>query len=360
MRVLLEGQRAGGVALNYARVSKLLRDAKGQVVGVAVEDRSGSHRTEEIKAKAVVNATGVWADELCAQIGRPARLRAIRGSHLIIPQDKLPVPEALSLLHPRDGRAVFVLPWLGVTLVGTTDIDHEGGNEREPHIADSEVDYLMELLGHVAPECRLDTSDIVGTYSGVRPVVRTGARDPSKESREHAIWSEDGLVTVTGGKLTTFRMMARMTLKALEGRVSVGEWRNPPLRPTTSCGRASGCRRSTRRPASGSWGSTAPRRRWSTTQLPGECRPVPGSPVLWAELRWAARSEGVVHLDDLMLRRTRLGLLLPEGAQGLLEQVKGVVQVELGWQHAQWAAEVDRDRGIWRSSYGPPGIVGAS
>jgi glycerol-3-phosphate dehydrogenase len=212
----------------------------------------------------------------------------------------------------------------------------------------------------VAPECRLDTSDIVGTYSGVRPVVRTGARDPSKESREHAIWSEDGLVTVTGGKLTTFRMMARMTLKALEGRVSVGGVEKPATPPDDVLWASewmSALDTPARQRLLGLYGSAAP---MVYHAAPRECRPVPGSPVLWAELRWAARSEGVVHLDDLMLRRTRLGLLLPEGAQGLLEQVKGVVQVELGWSDAQWAAEVDRYRGIWRSSYGPPGIVGAS
>ncbi|RYE87441.1 MAG: glycerol-3-phosphate dehydrogenase/oxidase, partial [Myxococcales bacterium] len=215
MRVLMEAARHGGVALNYTRATKLLRDSHGKVVGAVVRDDSGEGLTAEVRARAVVNATGVWVDELRTSIGRPRRMRAIRGSHLSFPADRLPVPEAVSLLHPRDGRAVFLLPWQGVTMVGTTDVDHPGSLTAEPSIDAAEIDYLLELVHHATPSLKLGPDDVLGTWAGVRPVVDTGASDPSKESREHVVWNEDGLLTVTGGKLTTFRMMARHALHAL-------------------------------------------------------------------------------------------------------------------------------------------------
>ncbi|MCS6898524.1 MAG: glycerol-3-phosphate dehydrogenase/oxidase [Myxococcales bacterium] len=359
MRVLLEAARHGGVALNYTRALKLLRDGSGRVVGVVAQDESGSGRTAEVRARAVVNATGVWADDLRASLGRPRRLRAIRGSHLVFPATKLPVPEAISLLHPRDSRAVFLLPWQGATVVGTTDVDHKEDLWQEPSITPEEIDYLLELVHHACPSLKLTADDVLSTWAGVRPVIDTGAADPSKESREHVVWNEDGLLTVTGGKLTTFRMMARQALQALQGvlpelkapssaepllqqQARAADWLAPLDGPT-------------RQRLLGLYGADAPMVYHAS---PRDCSPIEGTPALWSELRWAARSEGVVHLDDLLLRRIRLGILLPEGGVALLERIRAMVQPELHWSDAQWQAEVERYQTIWRRSYGPPSVVG--
>ncbi len=359
MRVLIEAARHGGVALNYTRATKLLRDSHGRVVGAVARDDSGGGRTAEVRARAVVNATGVWADELRTSIGRPRRMRAIRGSHLVFPVDRLPVPEAVSLLHPRDGRAVFLLPWQGVTLVGTTDVDHPGGLSTEPSIDASEIDYLLELVHHACPSLRLGPDDVLSTWAGVRPVVDTGAADPSKESREHVVWNEDGLLTVTGGKLTTFRMMARHALHAL--RDTLPELRAPepasPLLDPQS--RATDQLASREAPARqrllGLYGADAPLVYHSS---PDDCVPIASTPALWSELRWAARSEGVVHLDDLLLRRVRLGLLLPEGGLGHLDRIRAVAGHELRWTDERWTSEIDRYRALWRRSYGSPATAG--
>src|SRR5512145_1412598 len=126
LRVLQEGVRAGGSAINYARVEGLLRDPRGRVCGVQLRDQA-ANRTAEVMAPVVVNATGAWADELRGTLGQPRRLRQLCGSHLIFPREKLPVNKVISFLHPVDRRPVFAFPWEGVTLIGTTDVDY-----REP------------------------------------------------------------------------------------------------------------------------------------------------------------------------------------------------------------------------------------
>ena len=123
LRVLQEAVRAGGTALNYARVESLLRRRDGRVCGVQVHDAAGD-RSAEVQASVVINATGAWADNLRSHVGKGPRLRHLRGSHLIFPREKLPVNKVISFLHPADRRPVFAFPWEGVTLVGTTDVDH--------------------------------------------------------------------------------------------------------------------------------------------------------------------------------------------------------------------------------------------
>lgn len=359
MRVLLEAARHGGVALNYTRALRLLREASGRVVGVVAQDESGSGKTAEIRARAVVNATGVWADEMRATIGRPKRLRAIRGSHLVLPADKLPVPEAISLLHPRDGRAVFLLPWQGVTLIGTTDTDHTRDLWEEPFISAAEIEYLLEIVKHACPSLKITADDVRSTWAGVRPVIDTGIADPSKESREHVVWNEDGLLTVTGGKLTTFRMMARHALHALQD--TLPELRAPgdatPLleQQARAADWLSPLDSHARQRLLGLYGADAPMVYHAS---PADCVPIDGTPALWSELRWAARAEGVVHLDDLLLRRLRLGMLLPNGGLGHIERIRSLAQHELGWDDAHWSREVARYEALWRRSYGPPGLVG--
>jgi glycerol-3-phosphate dehydrogenase len=147
LRLLREAAAEGGVALNYARVEELLVEQYGddqpvQVRGVLVRDQENGS-TLTVKARVVVNATGAWADYLRGQVKAPPRIRPLRGSHLIFPAWRLPVAQAITCWHPYDGRPVFVFPWEGVTLVGTTDIDHTQSLENEPAISPDEVAYLM-------------------------------------------------------------------------------------------------------------------------------------------------------------------------------------------------------------------------
>lgn len=356
LRLIQEAELEGGTALNYARVERLLKLRDGQVCGVVLQDLSpeGQGRCKEIQARVVVNATGAWADELRRQVGGRRRLRKLRGSHILIPFNRLPLSRSVSFLHPRDGRPVFTLPWEGLTLVGTTDVDHDQPFTSDPAISTPEADYLLQSVQHAFPCLELNYSDIQATFSGIRPVIDTGKTNPSRESREHILWYENGLLTVSGGKLTTFRLMAldaiarirqcfpgkiepspdQRILNALPERLPA----MPGLSPAAQL-RLAGRHGSDIFPL-------------LESSDPGELAAIGSTPSLWTELRWAARSEAVIHLDDLLLRRVRLGLLLPQGGFPLLERIRAIVQPELGWDDQRWLVEEECYRNLWHASYG--------
>jgi glycerol-3-phosphate dehydrogenase len=356
LRLLRESVAGGGGALNYARVQSLLKTNAGQVCGVLVQDVSGGQKREqEVRARVVVNATGAWVDQLRSQVGQRPRLRPLRGSHLVLSSQRLPLSRAVSFLHPRDGRPVFALPWEGAVLFGTTDVDQGSGLEVDPHLGQDEADYLLSGLQFVFPALELTAQDVLATFSGIRPVVNTGAANPSKESREHVLWDESGLLTVSGGKLTTFRIMARQALAAV--RRHLGPIRFDPDAPvldplppeaenmlTESHLPASQCLRLLARYGISSSTALCSRRG-------ANLKSIPGTPYVWAELTQAARNEGVVHLDDMLLRRVRLGLLLPHGGLDLIDRIRSEVQAELGWEDARWQAEVDAYAVLWKRAY---------
>jgi len=354
LRVIREAVAEGGVALNYAGAEELLyRD--GRVAGVRLRDRLAD-RTAEIMGTVVINATGAWADQLRAKVGGAPRIRPLRGSHLIFPAWRLPVAQAVSFLHPLDRRPVFIFPWEGITLVGTTDVDHDQPLEDEPAISPNEVAYLMAAVESQFPSLHLTPDDLFSTFAGIRPVIGTGEADPSKESRDHVVWEEEGLLTVTGGKLTTFRLIALDVLKAiqhrfpglpaLDGDVSV---LNPVDLELVGADALDGatCRR-----LLGRYAADAPA--LVAAAEPEELDLIPGTQTLWAELRWAARAEGVVHLDDLLLRRVRLGHLLPEGGRVWLSRIRSICQPELGWDDGRWEAEEAAYLELWRMNYSLP------
>ena len=359
LRVLQEAVRGGAAALNYAPVAALVRKQSGQVCGVRLIDCSpeGEGREAEVIAPLVINATGAWADRLRSEVGGRERMRQLRGSHLIFPAQRLPLTRAVSLWHPRDGRPVFAIPWEGVTLVGTTDADHTHGMDREPSISQAEVEYLLEVVQWAFPEQELETTDILSTFSGVRPVIDTGKPNPSQESREHVLWNEAGLLTVTGGKLTTFRLMAIDALRATQAglskrlpRLHIPDPSQSVLDPSLEeISFPSELKPKDRLRLMGRYGAEVVQ--LIATASESDWLKIPGSPYTMAELRWAARAEGVLHLDDLLLRRTRLGLLLPEGGRLLLSSLRPIIQAETGWDDRRWDAEKRRYAQIWHSFY---------
>jgi glycerol-3-phosphate dehydrogenase len=358
LRVLREAVRDGGAALNYARVEDLLRRADGQVCGVAVADQAPGSlgRTVEIRAPVVISATGAWADDLRARVGGPPRLRRLRGSHLYLPAERLPLTRAVCLMHPADGRPVYVFPWEGVIIAGTTDVDHGDRLEAEPRIQPDEAGYLLDFLQRAFPGQGLTMGDVLSTQAGIRPVVNTGKSDPSKESREFVLWEESGLLTVTGGKLTTFRLMAQQALRKSRPRLTHharlhSRHRVLDAPPSERCLGATldaaQCLRLV-----GRHGADTPA--LAAAAQPGEFERIGNGVTPGAELRWAARDEAVVHLDDLLLRRTRLGLTLPQGGQPWLGQIRRITQPELGWDDQRWQAEQEAYIHLWNESYSPP------
>lgn len=359
MRVLAEAQTMGAVVRNYVKADGIDRAPDGQWQ-VNLSDQSGQHShplTRSVSAKLVVNATGAWAGRLWRNAnGKPA-IRPLRGSHIIVPFEKLPVSVSLTLRHPQDKRSVFIYPWLGCTVVGTTDLDHTHDLDDEPVIDRSELDYLLHLASEAFPGYPLTEADVISSWSGVRPVVSSGkGLSPSSESREHVIWNEDGVVSVAGGKLTTFRLIAREVLAAGAdrlGTIQLVSNDQPVFRAAPDLLRPAGVRHLTWRRLRGQYGPDL-----ADVIKAGPLTEIPGSDVLWAELHWSARAEDVVHLDDLLLRRTRLGLILPQGAMQLFNELERQLGQELRWSTERWQQERERYLGIWRSAYYLPANEG--
>lgn len=354
--ILREGVMDGGTALNYARADRLLRTSDGRVCGSMISDTSGqAQQNAEVRARVVINATGPWSDNLRVQVGATPRIRPLRGSHLIFDRQRLPIPHAVTLLHPIDQRAMFGIPWEGVTMIGTTDLDHKfSPDAHEPYAQSEEIDYILEAGNATFGTANLTRADILSTFSGLRPIISSGAADPSKESRAHVVWKEEGLITVTGGKMTTFRIMAEQALQmaasSLPGHPNLTR-RERYFDPLPQINPPSGL-------SLKDWTYLLGRYSGETEGLlgaaqPGELNHIGNLPNVWAEIRWAARCGGVQHLDDLLLRRVRVGMLLPEGAMPQMDRIRAIAQPELGWSDDRWNAELVRYQKIYSAYYSP-------
>ncbi|MBV7535341.1 glycerol-3-phosphate dehydrogenase/oxidase [Duganella sp. sic0402] len=382
LRVLQEARTHGAVALNYMAVVALLHTAASGdsasdvdasayagdrpaaadgVRGVRLRD-GVSGMQHEVRARMVINAAGAWADQLRATPAAEAdgrtdghRLRPLRGSHLVLAAWRLPLAQAISLMHPADGRPVFAYPWEGVTLVGTTDVDHSDDLSREASITRSECDYLLAALQAQFPQLHLNDDDIIATYAGVRPVIDSGNPDPSKETRDHALWLENGLLTVTGGKLTTFRVIALDALKLAAKRLPELQGKLAPqpvfaatpalcYTPDLPPGQAQRLQ--------GRYGAQA--QKLVDAARPGELAIIPGTETIWGQLRWAARHEDICKLEDLLLRRTRIGIQLRGGGIAILPRIRAICQPELGWDDQHWEQQQAAYLALWQAHYSVP------
>jgi glycerol-3-phosphate dehydrogenase len=349
-RVLSEAQRDAALTLNYVAADTLRLEA-GCVSGLCVHDVL-TGQAFELRAKAVINATGAWADRLRRAVGGKPILRPLRGSHLIIPFWRLPLAQCISLMHPRDGRPVFMYPWEGATLIGTTDLDHRADLDLEASITQSEVDYLLEAVNDQFPAAAIQIGDVSACYAGVRPVVDDGAGEASKAPREHVVLDESGLITLAGGKLTTFRLMAQDALTLAARHVGKPFARDDAAIFTPAGELNPRWSASVRQRLAARYGFRAP----ALTQQASEAdlQAIPGTCTLWLELGLAAEFEAVIHLDDLLLRRTRLGILLPRGGLDHLARIRVLCEPHLRWGDTRWQEETSRYRTLIAAHYSLP------
>jgi len=339
LRLIFEAVDAGAEALNYTQAELCLEGER--VTGLRLRDvDTGAERL--IDAGLVIQAAGCWA---AGAPGAPA-LRPLRGSHFLFPAQRLPLRQAVSWLHPRDRRPVFAYPWEGAVLYGTTDLDHDGG-PLEPCMSEAEAEYLIEGLRHQFPGLSLGAADALSVYAGVRPIVDDGAGNPSAASRESALWSAPGLVGITGGKLTTFAVTARQVLAEAARQLPQLAPREPA--PLFAAPAGGGCQRLQGRLGPAAVAHIAADFAAEAWERVGD------TPYTWAELRWALRHERVRHLGDLLLRRTRLGLLLPQGGEAQLPRIGLLCRAELGWDERRWQVEAEAYRELWHRRHAPPG-----
>ena len=375
MRVLDEATHDGAQAINYLKAESLITNEQGLVVGATLKDTTSEDNghTYDIHAKVVVSATGAWADTLRMQASKQTeqsfhkQIRPSRGSHLVVSQERLPLKQAYTFLHPVDKRAVFVFPWENRTVLGTTDLDHPPLDDNEVGITNEEVDYLLVATNALFDNTNLSRGDVISSWAGVRPLISDGGDgkrvSPSKERRDHSVWLDNNLVTVSGGKLTTFRLIALDVLKVCQKVLELDE------SATQNNVSYSSQVFSNQPPTNPKFSTLTPLLQQRLQGFYGlqldallelahddDLAYVTDSNTIWAEIRFAARCEQVIHLDDLLLRRTRLGLILPHGAMTPLisDRLKQICQQELGWDEQKWQREVDRYTQLWQRYYHLP------
>lgn len=363
MRVLREAAAEGACVLNYCEAQELLKDSQSQVVGVLACDQENQENFP-LHASVVVSATGAWADKFRKQLGANGQIRPLRGSHLVVPSWRLPVAQAITLKHPVDGRSMFVYPWEGTTVIGTTDLDNPEVDKTEPHITPEEVTYLLNAANTLFPSVALQEADVISTFAGVRPIVSSGALNPSSEKRDHSIWDDAGLVTVSGGKLTTFRLIALDVLKVAANYVKDLDWRDHNQHifdqhaiPTVSLKSFKQLASPIQRRMRGFYGRDILALADCAETMSNGWQTVPGTTTYWAQLQFAAQSEKVVHLDDLLLRRARIGLFLDHGGLAFADTIRAVCQPVLNWSDTKWEHEWNRYQALWQESYGLPSVA---
>ncbi len=382
MRVLDEAIHDGAYAINYLKAESLITNEQGLVIGAKLSDTSGisvenSSQHYDVHAKVVVSATGAWADTLRMQASGQTeqtfhkQIRPSRGSHLVVSQERLPIQQAYTLLHPTDKRALFVFPWENRSVIGTTDLDHPPLDDDEVGITSAEVDYLLTAVNALFDHTDISREDVISTWAGVRPLISDGDASndgkrvsPSKEKRDHSVWLDNNLVTVSGGKLTTFRLIALDVLEMCQKVLVLDD--NDALDDNTQYDSQVF---SAVTPTNEKFATLSPQLQQRLLGFYGlkldtllelahddDLTYVTDSNTIWAEIRFAARLEQVIHLDDLLLRRTRLGLILPHGAMIPLisARVELICQQELGWNEQKWQQEVSRYKALWQRYYHLP------
>jgi glycerol-3-phosphate dehydrogenase len=355
LRLISESVACGACALNYISVTGIIRNTEEAVTAVAAQDTE-TRQTKIINSPAVINATGSWAEKLHPSPDPHRHLRPLRGSHLVFPAQILPLTEGFTFMHPQDNRPVFIVPWEGAVLVGTTDLDHEGDLSVEPKISEQEAAYLIEGVRALFPSLDLTLNNCICSFAGIRPVLSEGKLPPSEESREHVVWVDKGLVTVTGGKLTTFRRLAWDALKSVKPylpsnlHIERGKpiFDTVPDKPIDDFGLSA----DTWRRLYGRYGASADRIVTAAKQK--DLAMVPGTFTLWAELPYLAKHENIRHLADLLLRRVRIGLLTPKGGDAYIKRIRKLCRASLPWDRKRWKREVQIYRDQWKHFHALP------
>jgi len=346
----------GAQVASRVQVTGFLREG-ARVAGVrAVDLESGAEL--HIRAQQVVNATGVWTDEIQAMVGGRGtiNLRVSKGVHLVVPKDRIYATAGIILKTPVS--VLFIIPWERHWIIGTTDTEW-AGNKARPAASSADIDYLLSQANRVLAT-PLTRDDVTAVYAGLRPLLSGESDLTSQLSREHVVANPvPGLVLVAGGKYTTYRLMAR---DAVDAVVHGLDWRTPP-----SC--------TDRVPLAGADGYLAlwnARRRLATSSGlhvariehllrrygslarevlaliegdPALGRPLAGADdYLRAEIRYAASHEGARHLDDVLARRTHIAIETPDRGLEAVAEAAALVAGPLHWDSGQMAREIEHYR----------------
>jgi len=371
---VIDGVQNGGIAVTWARVDAFTKDEQGRVSGVVVKNaRDGSLR--EVAAKAIINATGPWTDEVLGLSGprTSAMLRLTKGIHIVVERKKLPVDHAVVLFHPTDDRLLFALPWGERTYIGTTDTDYDGSPGAEAaSLAD--VDYCIEAVNAHFQTQPITRDDVIATWAGLRPLIAPPEHDgteiaESKVSREHQITvGGDGLITIAGGKLTTYRKMAKevvdvavhllklsdvlpddlqsaQTFKApLPGAVG---WPEDDDHEKVAAELAKVCdcdlSEAVRLHLVDTYGMRALELAKLCASNPALMEPiVPGRVEIMAQVDFGVQEELAASVSDIMVRRTQIFFRDYDQGLGAVEKVASRMAQLIGWSDEEKQNSIDQ------------------
>jgi glycerol-3-phosphate dehydrogenase len=372
LETIIDATQNGAVVVNWARVDALTKDEQGRVSGVIVKNaRDGALRN--VKAHTVINATGPWTDEVLAMSGprKGKMLRPTKGIHIVVTRERLPVEHAVVLFHPTDNRVLFALPWGERTYVGTTDTDYDGAPGDEAATLE-DVDYLIAAANYYFPTNQIHREDVISTWAGLRPLIApepdVGELSESQVSREHQIViGEDGLITIAGGKLTTYRKMAKecvdlaVNLLKLTGKLpddihsgqtfkfplpgAVG-WPEDDDHNKVAAEVAKQCDCDLSEETTRHLVDTYGMRAFEIAELclsdPSLTEPiVPGRVEIMAQVDFGVREELAASVSDLMIRRTQIFFRDSDQGLGAVEKVATRMAHLIGWSDEEKQKSVD-------------------
>jgi glycerol-3-phosphate dehydrogenase len=374
VEVIKTARRRGAEMANYTRVAGFIKSEEGKIVGARLRDELTGGEIE-CRARIVINATGVWMEDLIRLDGQAAnglnkRLRPAKGVHLTVPADRLRVDAAWLIPSLTSHRFYFVVPWEGRVNIGTTDTDYSGDKDH-PQAEPEEVNEILGAINSYFPEARLEPSDVISSWAGLRPLITDPRASATTEvsRKEEIIESEDGLISIGGGKLTTYRLMAERGIDLAARRLNE--------RFNIAAGVASAKNEAIGGEISSDEITITPELLSQTENLPLETaqhllrdygpdyrrlveltrederlrgRLVEGLPHILAEAVYAARCEMAMTLADVMTRRTRLAMVAGREALNCAAIVADAMARELGWsgeqterQVAQFTAEFESE-----------------
>lgn len=357
LEVILSAVQHGAVAGNYLSMQKGVKDAEGRLIGAQLRDEM-SGRSVTVFAKQVVNATGVWSQSTChaAAAQFNGQLLASKGVHICISRKRLPLESAMIIPSPEDKRFLFAIPWYDQVVIGTTDSGYEGDMDR-PTVSADEEKYILSAVNSSFPNLALTSQDISARFAGLRPLVKkAGVEKTADLSRQHSLeLTPEGLISISGGKLTTYRLMAKETVDLAQNQIL----RSQPGRKPVSCRTENlilggfqkaenleGYKRAFQAKALAQGLSPATARYLPTVygkraddvlalldSNSNLAEPlVPGYPYILAQVLYSVRCEGALSLQDALARRVRLGILDTNAACMAAEKSYALMACELGWK----------------------------
>ena len=360
LTVIKSACKKGAVAINYVQVTGFQKE-NGKITGVNCHDRYSGEEFV-VPCKMCVNATGVWSDEICNKLeAQPKkRISPSKGTHIIVPASTFETNTAL-FLPTKDNRFVFVVPWQHALMIGTTD-DHYKGDIDRPHASNEEINYLLGVVNSYTETHKLHPRDVRGTFAGLRPLVNLSGENSastSSMSREHEIFqSPGGLINIAGGKLTSYRLMAEELMEKLIAKFGLqskpahtdvemlGGWTSKEDFLSRSVAIETKAKRLSIDPATiehliANYGAEAEDVIDLVEQQPNlNERICANYPPIYAEVAFAVVSEMAVSLQDVLLRRTRLGLLNRKDAISAAPKVTNLIATLLSWDESRVRAEI--------------------